>query len=306
MNPPPCHNVIVCGSTRSGTTWLMEILSAGIDTQFDFEPLEPSVHPAVRTLKLRNRYLCPDRTYETLDPVLETIVQGRFVHPYTKGMGLHPFHYRRWKFWARNHVIKMVQGHMLLGYLQQRFGCRRIVLLLRHPFGVIASLKRQDWWRSDLEEFLDERSADLFRDYPELQKSVSRATTLLHAGSRSGLSRKIGDTAIRYCLENYVPIRQHLNRRCSYEILRYEDLAEDPVGRASALCRSLGIRFTRARRKQTGKRSRTSFRAVSPPGSAGGGPEDLPREERELVAEILKIFSFDSFFDGYFLRPERA
>jgi hypothetical protein len=284
----------------------MEILSAGIDYQFDFEPLEPSVHPAVRALKLRNRYLSPDRAYETLDPVLETIVRGRFLHPYTKGMGLHPFQYRRWKFWARNHIIKMVQGHLLLGYLQQRFGCRRIVLLLRHPFGVIASLKRQDWWRSDLEEFLDDRSGELFADYPELFESVGRATALLDAGSISGLSRKIGETAIRYCLENYVPIRQHLNGRCSYQILRYEDLAEDPAGQASALCARLGIPFTRARRRQTRRPSRTSSPAVSRSGLAGQGPETLPGEERELVAAILKIFSCDSFFDGCFSQPERA
>jgi hypothetical protein len=291
--------MIICGSYRSGTTWLMEILSAGLNHQFDFEPLEPSVHPAVRAAKLRNRYLSPDRTYEALDPILERIIRGRIIHPYTKGMGHHPFSYRRWKFWARRHVIKLVQGHMLLGYIQKRFHFPGIVLLVRHPFGVVSSLKRLDWWRSDLEEFLDERSGDLFADYPELREYVRQAADLLDAAPGSDLRRKVGRTAIRYCMENYVPIRQHLNKQCSYRILRYEDLRNDPVGRASELCQQLGIPFTRRHRRQTGKRSRTSSPGLPPSGPAHDDPPGLPEEERELISRILRIFKLETFLDEF-------
>jgi len=290
---PPARNVIVCGSYRSGTTWLMQILSAGLGHQFDFEPLEPSVHPAVRAARLRNRYLSPDRVYPALDPLLETIVRGRFVHPYTKGMGHRLRDYRRWKFWARRHVIKLVQGHLLLGYVQKRFRFPSIVLLVRHPFGVVGSLKRQDWWRSDLAEFLDDRSLDLFADYPELKACVTLALDRAAETPGDGLERKVARTAIRYCLENYVPIRQHLSRRCTYRILRYEDLRDDPVGRASALCRSLGIPFTRRHRRQTGKRSPTS----SPAAPAGPRAPDLSAREEELIAGILRIFGLDALLE---------
>jgi len=305
MNRPRAQdNVILCGTYRSGTTWLMEVLSAGPGMQFDFEPLEPAANRAAQALKLRNRYLSPDRTYPALDPVLRRVLRGGIVHPYIKGMSMHPLALRRWKFWASRHVIKLVQGHLLLGYLHERFRARNIVLLVRNPFSVIASLKRQAWWRSDLEEFLDERSADLFQDYPELRGPVLGSQELLVREAPYGISRKIGETAVRYCLENYVPMRQHRAR--GYRVVRYEELRQDPEGKLSALCQALGIRFTERHRRRLRRPSRTSSPASVGSGPPGGGGPGLTPEEEGLVSRILVLFGFEGLFDGDLLDPGPA
>ena len=109
----------IVGSFRSGTSWLGEILSAGMTAQYDFEPFEPAWNKSVRRLRLRNRYLDPAQLYSEEDHCIASILSGRPWKIEVKTGSRNPIFLFRWKWWRRRRVIKDVQVHLLVPYLRK-------------------------------------------------------------------------------------------------------------------------------------------------------------------------------------------
>jgi hypothetical protein len=219
-------NILLVGSTRSGTAWLGEVLANAFYSELNFEPLEPSYTKVCHANKLRNRYLNPGYAGQIEHEFLEKVVKGKLYSLPIKTQGpYNPVQLINWKFWRRNKLAKIIQGHLLVQYFASNFNVK-IVYCRRNLCAVIESLLRQSWWRSDLHEFIDGRNETLWLDYPEIKSSFSESVKLLKSWPSEvpdqdcTESELVKRTAIRWALENsFVSNHCHgfLDSTISYE-----------------------------------------------------------------------------------------
>jgi len=236
--------VVLSGSFRSGTTWLGEVFSEALHAEFNFEPLEPTYSPEVGRFRLRNRFLDPDASYPDEHPFVERMTGGRLYRMPIKTTGSrNPAKLIRWRFWRRNTLVKLVQGHLLTPYLARRCGAR-VVFCLRHPCAVLESIARQRWWHSDLAEFTDGRNRDLWRVHPGLRERLDRALGTLErplSVSDREVDRleRIRRTAIRWSLENRFAAVEAAGDTAV--AIRFEDFYREPEATIEHVATSLGV-----------------------------------------------------------------
>ena len=130
--------IIIAGSPRTGTTWLMEILGSIPDYLTLYEPLLLTWFP-----KARDAGFTP-RTYIPLNadaPRKKDYFGQVFAGKITSKLP----HYRfttkeiRRRFKANKLIIKFVRANRMLPWLINNFQSRLVIFLVRHPCATIAS-----------------------------------------------------------------------------------------------------------------------------------------------------------------------
>lgn len=288
--------VVLIGSFRSGTTWLGEVFSEALHAEFNFEPLEPTYSPEVGRHRLRNRYLDPDRSYPDEHRFLRRMAAGRLYRMPIKATGSrNPLRLVRWRFWRRNTLVKLVQGHLLAPYLARHCDAR-VVFCVRHPCAVIESIARQRWWDSDLAEFADGRNEDLWGRHPRLRSRLDRALDSLEQDltvpdRAVGRPERIRRTAIRWSLENRFAAVEA--SRDTAAVLRFEDFYRDPGAVIERVATQLGV--ARWRIPRNVRRASKTTSAGSPLHNRGASvvahwQEALTPGEIVTIREIGEVF----------------
>ena len=73
-------SILISGSPRSGTTWLMEILEYIPGYTYTFEPLQANFFPEAYKIGFRGRpYLHPDKEWKELEEYLRKIFTGQII-----------------------------------------------------------------------------------------------------------------------------------------------------------------------------------------------------------------------------------
>jgi len=135
--------VLISGTPRGGTTWLMEILETLPEYKSIFEPLHNGWFPESSkfTLPSDNIPLRPYHPTESVYPELEHYL-GRVL----KGdvVSLVPHYtltlndvYRR--LFAKKILVKFVRANRLLPWITRNFNVKKIYLIIRHPCATISS-----------------------------------------------------------------------------------------------------------------------------------------------------------------------
>jgi len=210
--------VILCGSGRSGTTWVAELLNHDHRFRYMFEPFWGQRVDICRHFNAR-QYLRPeDSDPAFLDPAAQ-ILSGRLRSPWVD-----QFHQRST---STGRLIKEIRGNLLLAWLHAHFPAAKIVFLLRHPGAVVASRMRLGW-----DEPLDQ-------------------VLTQHRLIEDHLASCLGDGAIPrdafdrhltlWCIENRVPLRQL--RSGSVHVVFYEHLCTDPETEVQKIFGFLGLNF---------------------------------------------------------------
>ena len=237
--PPP---KIVCGSGRSGTTWLLDVLAEANGLRTIFEPLHPVAVPGAA----RHAYRCvpgdavdeglyeffedvfgghlysiwsdyrvrPDRLISDLGGILSLDGLKRCCGRWVKLAK----HYRKYHPLVRNpaSITKLIRANLMLGWLRRNFDAR-IAFLVRHPAAVVESKVRlggDDWCATAMLSRYrsDESFMDVFGNrYSWLLDHISELSDIeAHGGV--------------WCIENQAPLEQA--KEHGYEVLFYERLAE--------------------------------------------------------------------------------
>ena len=129
----PANVLLLTGSSRSGTTWVGRLLSAGPTTCLANEPL---------SLKMPGLLAAGFSWRTWVDPE-DPWPQGQEIFDrYFRGAGLTVKlvlrnRFRPWR-WKRL-VLKAVRANRLLPWLQARYDLGAYVLLVRHPCAVVSS-----------------------------------------------------------------------------------------------------------------------------------------------------------------------
>lgn len=139
LHPAPKRAVWVTSWQRSGSTWLAEQLASAPRTRFIYEPV--NVPDGIVTGKQAALQPVPTSHPEHVNVVLQSLA-GRATNHWVDQMNRSHF--------PRRTVVKDVRGIELISDVRTRATATPIVVLVRHPFAVAASVVRLGWYDPSL------------------------------------------------------------------------------------------------------------------------------------------------------------
>ena len=124
------NTVLLLGSARSGTTFLMESLNSKNDYRLIFEPFNPTYTKEWAQYSAR-QYVDPESSRGNVKLIIESILQGKinnsWVDQYNK------------KIRSDKRLIKSVRANLMLEYIEKTYPELLIIYLFRDPYDVVAS-----------------------------------------------------------------------------------------------------------------------------------------------------------------------
>ena len=215
-------SILIAGSPRSGTTWLMEIFKNIPGYTYLFEPLQPFWFPSSQKAGFNSRsYLSPEVNWPEGEEYFKKIFTGQIVssiplyeHVLKTAMG---------RLFKKKLIVKAIRLNRLLPWIDKGFQLRNITYIIRHPCAVIASqLKTGFCGYHDYppfcnrfptkDEIITEASAiDILE--PNLIEKLERIKTIEEF------------LAAAWCLDNYVPL-YHSDSN-NWNMIFYEKLVTD-------------------------------------------------------------------------------
>lgn len=203
--------LVLASSSRSGSTWLADMLSFALQRQQIFEPLHPEYDATVRQLtgfdphrdRISSFYLRSGSTQPAWHQFLSAVLTGHVRNAWTDAAPAIES--------PRGLLIKMIRANLMLGYLYDHFQ-PKIVYLVRHPCAVVNS---RLWQRWSVDARLLLKQEELVEDYlrPWVTE-IERETD------------PVGSHALWWGVENLVAQRE-LAGRPHYRVY-FESLMLDP------------------------------------------------------------------------------
>lgn len=256
----PARAVAVLGTARSGTTWLGDLLAAGLRARIVFEPFHPGHVPEMAAFGLM-----PYRRPEDDDaPFL------RFCHRVFSGALRGPWVDRQAeRILPEGRVVKCVRANLFAAWLRRRMPVVPVVLLVRHPAAVVLSRIEAGW---DHSEDVDGMLGDARLVGDHLAEHVDWARSLATEEERN---------ALIWAIHYRVAFAQH-DPADGAAIVFYEDLLADPAAVLETLYERLGRPRARVPERRLRRPSDTVRPGRAPPAATAAG---ATRAERVLGAE---------------------
>jgi len=153
-NYDPARSILVFGSPRSGTTWLMNLICASPGRAAVFEPLNRVYDPwLARIVGDEWLRLTADADHPELERFFTVVMAGHHLTRWSSNRSSLTDLLR-----ASRLVVKFVRAMRAMGWIARRFPANAKVAILRHPCAVVSSMvaspgKWNDWSR----EYVTER-----------------------------------------------------------------------------------------------------------------------------------------------------
>jgi hypothetical protein len=260
--------VVVTGMARSGTSWVGRLLQASGELTYINEPLNPD-HPPGRSpgvldasVEWHYQYISEGNEDGWLAAFDETLRLRYHVGAELR-RNRSPYDLARMARYASSFLAGRLLGRRALlddpyallasEWLADRLGCR-VVVIVRDPAAMVASWRRLGW-TTDLGELLHQPA--LMRDWLEPFRGELEAVAATPEDT-------VGRVAMLWRMLYLVAAAYE--RRCpAVGIVRYEDLAADPVPTFAGLYAALGLDFderavAQVVRSTTGGARRTAHR----------------------------------------------
>jgi len=277
--------VLVAGSGRSGTTWLMDLINYRGDHRAVFEPFWKVKVPLCRQFE-RRQYLRPDNTAPGFLKAARSIVYGRLRNTWTDK--------RVYRRIYRRRLIKDIRANLLLGWLHRRFPFVKIVYLMRHPCAVAVSQLKMGW-RSPVADLLDQ--SELVNDHLEPFEPLIRS-------AEDNFERRI----LLWCADNYVPLRQFRSEGVC--LVFYEELVSNPEPTIDRLFGFLSRPVEQgvfAQLEVPSRLCREDSAVLTGEDRLAGWRKDVGPDRMARAGEILAAFGLDGIYGPDPLpRPEAA
>ena len=256
--------LVIAGSGRSGTTWVLDVLAEANHLRTVFEPLNPK--GVAQAKNFCHRYVRENAVEPELKSFMEKVFSGKlkavwpiarirpcklspsfmnmksFSSVYSLSSKYKSFAIRYYKYFELNssqQITKFIRANLMLDWLSSNFDAR-IAFIVRHPGAVAASKilaagfeggKVWDFYGPDEQQKLLQYQQDdqLKKDY--LEKYFNIFT--------EKLSPVAGHTVI-WCIENMLPIYR-LQQKNKY-VFFYEDIITNPEKEFNRMVRLFGLK----------------------------------------------------------------
>lgn len=214
--------ILIAGSPRSGTSWLMEILGNIPGYTYLFEPLNPRWFPETRELGFQSRiYLPSDIDWSKGEEYLRKIFTGQLVgfqslYQFTPKEIMH-------LLLGKKLIVKSVRLNRLLPWASRRFQLSKIFFIIRHPCAVITSQLKTGW-------------CGYHSTFPPYSNIFPNLKTILYEASEiksldpelfnrlKNIKTREEILAVAWCLDNYVPLSSP--KPFPWETIIYEKLVK--------------------------------------------------------------------------------
>jgi len=124
------NTVLLIGSARSGTTFLMESLNSNNEYRIIFEPFNPTYTKEWSTFSARH-FIFPNEVNEDEKQKVDNILRGRIKNSWVD-------QYNR-KIRSNKRLIKSVRANLMLDYFENEYPELQIIYMHRNPYDVVAS-----------------------------------------------------------------------------------------------------------------------------------------------------------------------
>ena len=246
------RSVFVSAGARTGSTWVCEIINAGGDYRFIFEPITlfrmlatkrfqavlpaapvvegplRSVTPVGERPPVNDRllYIRPSIQDDELFALASNVLTGRFRHPATD-----QYNYTLRVVFEKR-LVKETKSNLWIRWLYERFPGLKIVLVARHPIPTLLS-RYHDWTERNPEQRRKD-FRELVLGQPDLVADHLEPLRAVLEGAESMMEQRIAV----WCTEYYVPLRQFAPGEI--HVAFYEDFCDEPQAAAAALLEFLG------------------------------------------------------------------
>lgn len=229
-------NVIIAGSGRSGTTWVLDSLADANHMRTVFEPLHPIGVPDAAGFA--HAYIPTDKRAPEARLFMERVFSGRFSCLWTN-YRIRPDRFnplRNSPVTIYNHtmksmqllrafgsrsdrsgqVVKFIRANLMLPWLAREFG-HPIILVVRHPCAVVASrlkLSSSDWSAG--------KALDRYRHSEAICELINKRFCVDISRPMSAVAA----LASVWCIENVLPMEWAA--AAGYAVVPYESLLVEP------------------------------------------------------------------------------
>jgi len=232
--------ILIAGSPRSGTTWLMEIFENIPGYTYLFEPLQPEWFPDSIKAGFKGRpYLPENQSFQDGEKYLKKIFSGQIVsqippYSYNAKMTIN-------RLLNKKLIVKSVRLNRSLPWIHNKFKLRKIIFIIRHPCAVIDSQLKTGFTG------YHEYQPPYQNRFPTKKEIIAEASnidildkTLI---KRLEKIKKLEEMlAACWCLDNYIPLYK-LNSE-KWNIVIYEKLMTDGESIIKYLFNEIGEKNT--------------------------------------------------------------
>ncbi len=133
------ENLLLFCMPRGGSTWLTEVLAASSNLPVLWEPLHLRYAPEFQNINLGwEQVMSKDGEWAELKEKFEKLFQGKILNDWNCRVSP-----ARSFVWSTKMIVKFCRANGMLLWLTENFSFKhKPVLLLRHPFAVVASQMR--------------------------------------------------------------------------------------------------------------------------------------------------------------------
>ncbi|KYK25323.1 hypothetical protein AYK24_05125 [Thermoplasmatales archaeon SG8-52-4] len=246
--------ILITGTARSGTTWLMEILGVIPGYTNIFEPLNPLYFPQSLKIGFNTRtYLRVDENWKEGEDYLRKIFTGTLHYDidwleqvdYTKDnfynviigifSQLKPENMINQLF-SDKLIVKFIRLNRMLPWVAERFSMRSMILIIRHPCAVVASRFKQG-------QKLPPGLPIKINPFPTKKDILDEAVKI--DGINQDLINKLNKIgnleeilAASWCLDNFVPLSY--KKPYPWKVIFYEKLIKDGEQQIKNLFKEIG------------------------------------------------------------------
>lgn len=228
--------ILILGSPRSGTSWLMFIMAAIPDYTYLFEPLQPHRFPkSVETGFKSRTYIKPDINWPKGEDYLERVFTGKIVskepiYEFKLEMIMS-------RFLSNKLIVKSVRMNRMLPWVVEKFPLKKTLFIIRHPCAVVASQIKTGWcgYHSSQPPYKDifPKPKDIVKEASNIQGL--RPEILNKLKKMNSLEETL---AAAWCLDQYVPLSQP--KSYPWTAMTYEHLVKNGIKAIKPLFEDLG------------------------------------------------------------------
>jgi len=248
--------VVIAGSGRSGSTWVLDSIAEANSFRTIFEPLHPIHNPYAKMF--HEKYVKDDAHEPELRLLMDKVFSGSIkslwsnyriesdwfhlsslfnsgslkqkigpvINNYKKIVNGYLKYQRQKKY--DEIIVKFIRANLMLGWLSNNYDIN-ILLVLRHPGGVVASKKKLvgPGWKHELllRQYLEDKH--LMEDFPEIGEVLARPLSYVEAQT------------VIWCIQNLIPIKNA--EKNNIYISFYEHLLDDPASEYDRIIKEFNI-----------------------------------------------------------------
>ena len=306
--------LIIAGSGRSGTTWVLDVLAEANNLRPVFEPLNP--FGVGETRFFCNRYV-REKAYEPeLKCFMEKVFTGKLncLWPKTRiipaempssisQMTSWDYNYTllshytkiliRYSNYARKKsfrpITKFIRANLMLDWLAANFN-PRIIFLVRHPGAVVASqIAASKAKIGAVWDFNGSTKQSILSQYKQDEQLRKDYLDKYYEIFSEKLSPVAGNTLL-WCIENILPVYNQQKKK--RYVFFYEDIVKDPEKEFGRMVKVLGLE----RKPDNSIISRPSQTASQAMGNRSLEKNQLTRWmksfDQQQIGEIDRILKF--------------